>query len=41
LSRGRVVACGTALEVTRAVLGLERDSAALAEVFARAARGEI
>ena len=41
LSRGRVVACGTALEVTRAVLGLERESAALAEVFSRAARGEI
>lgn len=41
LSRGRVVACGTALEVTRAVLGLERESAALAEVFSRAARGEV
>ncbi len=41
LSRGRAIACGTALEVTRAVLGRERDSAALAEVFSRAARGEV
>jgi ABC-2 type transport system ATP-binding protein len=41
LSRGRVVACGTPLEVTRSVLGVEREGAALAEVFSRAARGEI
>ncbi len=41
LGRGKVVACGTALEVTRAILGLDRQSAALAEVFSRAARGEL
>jgi len=38
LNHGRMAACGSALEVTRAILGLDREHAALGEVFALVAR---
>jgi ABC-2 type transport system ATP-binding protein len=40
LHRGRVIADGTPIEVTRHLLADERDAPALEEVFLRVARGE-
>jgi ABC-2 type transport system ATP-binding protein len=41
LSHGRLVAKGTALEVTRAILGRHREQPALDEVFANVARADL
>jgi ABC-2 type transport system ATP-binding protein len=38
LNRGRVIACGSPIEVTHAILKEERDEPALEEVFVRVAR---
>ncbi len=41
LHRGRVLASGSPIEVTQAILKEEREEAALEEVFIRVARGEL
>ncbi|HXN86141.1 MAG TPA: hypothetical protein VN867_08720, partial [Candidatus Binataceae bacterium] len=39
LSRGRVIACGSPIEVTQTILKEDRNEPALEEVFLRVARG--
>ncbi len=41
LHRGRVLACGSPVEVTQEILKEDREEAALEEVFIRVARGQV